>query len=246
MSINRPRPSSLARFGLAVALAALLVPQTHGLQQPFQPVETARVVQKRQGSGCLENFYSCAQYGAAFNGVCCQNGQTCRLDTNNNPACCPRNAICTGVAPANFQPPNPTIDFVPNPYYSFPYIATSFGNARACSQAIGQCSDSFQACTSQLGGQAGVGNYHVTVVVPGGGGTTVTGNGGINYGPASATSICSSLSRIACRDIQPGMCTMTGAAGGFYVGTAMAGNVAARPTLACAVAAVGIAGLGLV
>jgi len=39
---------------------------------------------------------------------------------------------------------------------------------------------------------------------------------------------------------------MTGAAGGFYVGTAMAGNVAARPTLACAVAAVGIAGLGLV
>lgn len=94
------------------------------------------------------------------------------------------------MAPSNFQPPSPTIEFVPNPYYSFPYIATSFGNARACSQAIGQCSDSFQACTSQLGGQAGAGDYHVTVVVPGGGGTTVTGNGGINYGPASATSIC--------------------------------------------------------
>jgi len=78
MSISRPWPSSLARFGLAVALAAVLVPQTHGLQQPFQPVETARVVQKRQGSGCLEDFYSCAQYGAAFNGVCCQNGQTCK------------------------------------------------------------------------------------------------------------------------------------------------------------------------
>lgn len=71
------RPSSLARLGLAFAMAALLVP-THGLQQPFQPVETARVVQKRQGSGCIDDFYSCSQYGAAFNGVCCQNGQTCK------------------------------------------------------------------------------------------------------------------------------------------------------------------------
>ena len=238
------RPTSLVRLGLAVVLAALCVPQTRALQQPFQPVETARVIQKRQG--CIDNFYSCSEYGAAFNGVCCQNGQTCRLDSNNNPACCPRNAICTGVAPPNFQAPTPTVDFVPNQFYSYPYIATSFPNAGACSQAISQCNDNFESCTSQLGGLAGLGNYQVTVIVPGGSGTTVTGNGGINYGPASATSICSSLSRVACRDVQPSMCTMTGGTGQFYVGNGAAGNMAARPTLACAVAAVGAVGFGLI
>lgn len=56
--------------------------------QPFQPVETAPALAKRQT--CLANFYSCAdQGGAAFNGVCCHNGQQCALDANNKPACCP-------------------------------------------------------------------------------------------------------------------------------------------------------------
>lgn len=55
--------------------------------QPFRPVETATPVAKRQA--CLANFFSCADQGAAFNGICCQNGQRCALDANNNPACCP-------------------------------------------------------------------------------------------------------------------------------------------------------------
>jgi hypothetical protein len=55
--------------------------------QPFQPVETAAAVAKRQT--CLDNFFSCADQGAAFNGICCQSGQRCALDANNNPACCP-------------------------------------------------------------------------------------------------------------------------------------------------------------
>jgi hypothetical protein len=55
--------------------------------QPFLPVETAAAVAKRQA--CLSNFYSCADQGAVFNGICCQNGQRCALDANNNPACCP-------------------------------------------------------------------------------------------------------------------------------------------------------------
>ena len=75
MSINGPL--SLARLSMAFALVAFFIPQTRGLQQPFQPVETARVVQKRQG--CLADFYSCSDFGgAAFDGVCCQNGQTCK------------------------------------------------------------------------------------------------------------------------------------------------------------------------
>jgi len=55
--------------------------------QPFRPVETAAPVAKRQA--CLANFFSCANQGAAFNSICCQNGQRCALDANNNPACCP-------------------------------------------------------------------------------------------------------------------------------------------------------------
>jgi hypothetical protein len=56
--------------------------------QPFRPVETAVPVAKRQQS-CLANFFSCADQGAVFAGVCCQNGQRCALDASNNPACCP-------------------------------------------------------------------------------------------------------------------------------------------------------------
>jgi len=59
--------------------------------QPFQPVQTAAAIAKRQG--CIANFYSCANQGAIFNGVCCQNGQTCGLDVNNSPACCPAGAV---------------------------------------------------------------------------------------------------------------------------------------------------------
>ncbi|KAK1757579.1 hypothetical protein QBC47DRAFT_451000 [Echria macrotheca] len=193
--------------------------------------------------GCIANFYSCADQGAVFDGTCCQNGQSCRLDQNNNPACCPNNAICTGVVAGSFTPPTATVSFVQNPYFSFPYIATSFSGPGACSQAISQCGSNYDACTAQL---EGAGGFQVTVVVPdGGAGQTVVGGAGVTYPTASATSICSSLSSQACGNLQPSMCTMTGtAAGGFVFGNA-AGNLPARPTLACIMAAAGVAGLGL-
>lgn len=56
--------------------------------QPFLPVETATPLAKRQTS-CLADFFSCADQGAVFNGVCCQTGQRCAIDANNQPACCP-------------------------------------------------------------------------------------------------------------------------------------------------------------
>lgn len=86
--------------------------------------------------------------------------------------------------------PTPTAaSYVPNPYFSFPYVATYFANAGYCSAAISQCSVNYLACTAQLGGGDGGGRNPVTVVVPGGGGTTV-GGGGTAYGIASAASIC--------------------------------------------------------
>lgn len=231
-------------------LAAILSSEVSGYQHPFFPVQTpqAKVVRRQE---CLANFYSCADQGPAFNGVCCQNGQRCRLDANNNPACCPVNAVCTGTAPAEFVGPTPTVAFVPNPYFSFPFIPTSFNGPGACSQAASQCSDNYNACTAQLEGQGGSGgSYQVTIAVPGMGGspgTTIVGNGGVTYPTSSATSICSSLSIVACRSIQPEVCTAAGTNAGFYIGTGAAH--AARPTFACvalAAGVAGVAGLGLI
>lgn len=84
---TRKRGRLLHRAAAALFFAAAL-PTGNAYLQPFQPVETAKTVAKRQ-SGCLTNFYSCADQGAGFRDVCCQNGQVCSLDANNNPACCP-------------------------------------------------------------------------------------------------------------------------------------------------------------
>ena len=60
-------------------------------QQVFLPVATgaAAVLDRRQTTGCLANFYSCATEGAIFSNICCQYGQICTTDAASNPACCP-------------------------------------------------------------------------------------------------------------------------------------------------------------
>ena len=107
--------------------------------------------------------------------------------------CVSPSAVCTGTAPASFVSPGPTataVSYVPNAYFSFPYIATYFANGGYCSAAVSQCSANYAACTSQLGGGAAGAGYAVTIVVPGGGGTTVTAGAEATVGAASATSIC--------------------------------------------------------
>lgn len=163
------------------------------------------------------------------------------------------------------MPPAPSttaISYVPNTYFSFPYIATYFANPGYCSAAISQCDANHAACTSQLGGAGGGGvggDYAVTIVVPGGGGTTVTAGAGFTFDAATATSICKSrailagsadnatllvadeqfpvrtgdsLSSAACRGLQPTMCTLSGTTAGGFVFGTETGNAAARPTAA--------------
>ncbi len=89
----------------------------------------------------------------------------------------------------------------------------------------------------------------VTIVVPGGFGTTLAiAPTATSLGPASASSVCSSLSSQACFGLQSTVCQTTGTVpGGFYVGTASPGRPTAVPcaVLAGAVAAgVGV-GLGM-
>lgn len=131
------------------------------------------------------------------------------------------------------------VSFVPNVYFSFPYIATSFSNAGACSAGVSQCNANYQACTADL---AGANNgFGVTIAVPGGGGTTIAPTRA-PVALATATSVCQSLSREACRGLQSSVCTQTGINNGFFVGTA---NAAPRPTAACMAGVLAGVGLGL-
>lgn len=201
--------------------------------QPFLPAQTPTAVRRyhaapvealfprQTNTGCISGTYSCADQGSAFSGICCANGQSCSLDAQNSPACCPSGDVCTGTAPSSYRPPSTTsASFVANPYFSFPYIVTSFSNAAACSRAVSQCSANYAACTANLEGVGG----GVTVVV--GGSTTISGSAATTFPTSTATSLCSSLSSVACFGIQSSVCT-AGSTGVFSVGSA---NAAARPT----------------
>ncbi|KAI1503205.1 hypothetical protein F5X99DRAFT_118125 [Biscogniauxia marginata] len=201
----------------------------------FLDVSEYSAVQKRQ-LDCPDNYFSCEDRGAAFAGTCCENGQLCSLDAQEQAACCPTTATCTGVAPTGTTA---APSFVSNSYFSFPYIPTSFANTVACSSALSQCSRNYLACVSGLGGASG--GYGVTIVVPGGGGTTIAPTQA-TVPTATATSVCSSLSSEACYNLQSGICSQPGQTSGFTIG---GGNNAPRPTAACVAGVIAGVGVGL-
>ena len=125
----------------------------------------------------------------------------------HSPTC---SAVCTGIVP------EPTLSYVVNDYFSFPYIQTSFSNQGVCSAAVSQCSSNFAICTVGLQGSEG---YAVTIAVPGAGGTTVA-RASITLEPSSAQSVCSSLSSEACYGIQNSVCEQTGSVGVFTISSA--------------------------
>ncbi|KAK5987709.1 hypothetical protein PT974_11841 [Cladobotryum mycophilum] len=160
-------------------------------------------------AACPANTYQCpASLGAIFNDICCQNGQTCALDTNSNPACCPSGAVCTGTAPTNtaHSTPSTATSYVPNSYFSFPYAPMTFPNSASCASAIQACSHNYDACITGLSGGSA---FPVTIDVPGGKGVTV-GATKAGLGGAQATSICSSLSSEACSSLTPTKCDSYG------------------------------------
>ncbi|KAH7274669.1 hypothetical protein FSOLCH5_000456 [Fusarium solani] len=158
----------------------------------------------RRDDSCPANTFRCSEeLGQRFSDICCQNGQTCALDADDQPACCPSGAVCTGTAPSEAPTGDATapVSYVPNSYFAFPYAATTFSNDGSCTSAVDACEENYDRCVSYLedGGQ-----YGVTIVVPGGGGTTVEG-GGQALGP-SATEVCSSLSSRACGKLEKSDC----------------------------------------
>lgn len=146
-------------------------------------------------------------------------------------------ATCTGVAPGSGA--TPTASYVSNAYFAFPAIPTSFSNAAACTSALHDCSDNYNACVQGLeGANAG---YGVTIQVPGAAGTTVA-QVQTTLPSATATSVCSTLSLQACHGLSNGLCH-AGTQGGFTIGSE---NGAPRPTAACMAGVLAGVGLGIV
>lgn len=100
---------------------------------------------------------------------------------------------------------------VPNNYYPFVYIPTSYANAALCTSAYSSCQSASTSCFASLAGANGV-------TVSGlGGGITVSGVSGTVL--SSASSICSSLSAQGCYNLQQSQCSIFGTASAATTGT---------------------------
>ncbi|CAK7242446.1 MAG: hypothetical protein STHCBS139747_003939 [Sporothrix thermara] len=206
---DRRLVTTIASTTLAVlltCLAAAQLPAVEAHDDAFAAVAVAAKAASSSSDQCPANYYSCANQGSDFDGICCPYDQVCSLAENGRPACCPSGDICTGGAPSTYVTTTAAASYVPNAYYpSFPYLlpadvvaTTALADVHACNAVLSQCSRTFAQCTTDLeGGNVGGG---VTVVVAGS--TTLTRGGGgpaaTALGVASAASICSSLSSEAC------------------------------------------------
>ncbi|PSN72759.1 hypothetical protein BS50DRAFT_616305 [Corynespora cassiicola Philippines] len=100
---------------------------------------------------------------------------------------------------------------VPNEFYPFAFIPTTYTNAAACSSAYSTCQTDAASCTAALAS----GRQGVAVSAPNGG-ATITAIPSL--GPASASLVCSSLSSQACYGLQVEACARFGDAGGSGAG----------------------------
>ncbi|KAH6685207.1 hypothetical protein F5X68DRAFT_18074 [Plectosphaerella plurivora] len=196
----------------------------------FAQVEYSFLFKRQE---CPVGTYQCSEPG--FDNICCTNSQVCARDESNSPACCPSGAVCTGTAPGSpGSAPTAEASYVPNQYFPFPYIPLLM-EQEECYSAVRQCSSNYDTCVTRLQGGSGSG---VTIVVPGGAGTTIVGDSP-NLG-SSATPVCSSLSSQACYQINNNDCAQPTTKNGFVIES----DSAARPTNAPRLAGVA-AGVGM-
>lgn len=209
------------------------------------------LVKRQNNNACATSYYACAALNAP--GLCCPRTALCTADIRGAVACCPQGAQCTGAlgqpATATGTPTfvlattttggNPFVQqtngpgprsTVPNAFFPFFYIPTTYANAAACSTAYSTCQSDAASCTTALANGA----QGVTVSAPNGG-ATITAVPSV--GLQSAQQICASLSQQACSGLQVEACAAFG------------GNAAgAAPTRGCggvlmgAGVAVGLAG----
>jgi hypothetical protein len=183
----------------------------------------------RQNNGCATSYYACAALNAP--GLCCARTAICTADTRGAVACCPQGAQCTGALgqPAATATGTPTFviasttapggpfvqqtnapglrSLVPNAFFPFFYIPTTYNNAAACSSAYSTCQSDAASCTTALANGA----MGVTISAPNGG-ATITAVPSV--GLQSAQQICASLSQQACSGLQVEACSAFGGAAG--------------------------------
>lgn len=244
-------PDALANFEPAVEQLPAVYSEMEAMSE-----KGALELLKRQGNTCATNYYACANLGAP--GLCCPRTAVCSADPRGQVACCPQGNVCTGtIGAVPTATTNPTAtqtgpfviasttggpfvqqtdgasvgSTVQNQFYPFPYIATTYTNAAACSSAYTSCQGDAAKCTNALANGA----QGVTISAPNGG-ATITAIPSV--GIQSAQSICASLSSIGCYQLTVEACARFDGAG--------AGNGAMRARCAdylmTAGVAVGIAG----
>lgn len=243
-------PDAFANFEPALEQLPTVFNETESLAQ-----DGTLELLKRQGNTCANNYYACSNLGAP--GLCCPRTAVCSADQRGQVACCPQGNVCTGTIgaiPTTSPTATQTGPFVvastttagpfvqqttgasagstvQNQFYPFPYIATTYTNAAACSSAYTSCQGDAAKCTNALANGA----QGVTISAPNGG-ATITAIPSV--GLQSAQSICASLSSIGCYQLTVEACARFDGAG--------AGNGAMRARCAdylmTAGVAVGIAG----
>lgn len=175
---------------------------------------------------CSSDGISCANFGSP--NLCCQRSSSCAIDQVGHIACCPANAVCTGtidsgaiitsiptsLLSAATTAPTTGASIVPNAYFPFVYLPTTYPNAAVCTQSYSSCQSEFASCTASLGNGNSGGNG---VTVNGGGVPGITVQGPV--GSISAASICLSLSLEACHNLQLANCATypSGTATGTFV-----------------------------
>lgn len=156
---------------------------------------------------CCRTTEVCSIDGAGHP-ACCPNGNACTGTiapitqgtsprTTGTQTTTPTGAtttitVTTGTSTDFVQGSTGAASWVPNTFFPFAYLPTTYKSAAACSSAYSRCQSDAARCTAALaGGQ----NFGVTVSAPNGG-VTITAVPSV--GTAAAISICSSLSQAAC------------------------------------------------
>lgn len=156
---------------------------------------------------CCRNTETCSIDGAGH-AACCPNGSACTgtiaaITQGTSPTTTgAQTAVPTGATTTITVTPGTSTSFVqgsagatswvPNTFFPFAYLPTTYKSAAACSSAYSRCHSDAARCTAALaGGQ----NFGVTVSAPNGG---VTITAVPTLGSVAASSICSSLSQAAC------------------------------------------------
>lgn len=88
---------------MEIPVIALLLFSTLAKAQQWTPAPTPA-----PGAACPQGTYQCpSSLGSLFADICCANGQTCALDNNNNPACCPQGYVSLSHSSFFLLAPNP-------------------------------------------------------------------------------------------------------------------------------------------